>query len=130
MGGIGADPAPADSHWRERRERAQKDQRGLPLKRPKPDLESHVNLTDPDSRVARDYWGRNQAYNVEAAATRKQIVIAAEPRQATAVHQMWPMVEAADPNPRTSPSRRSACYSPRPATTPAQTSGRWRSPND
>ena len=55
-GVLGLTPPPADSHWRERRrERAQKDQHGLPLKRPKPDPESHVNLTDPDSRVVRDY---------------------------------------------------------------------------
>ena len=49
--------------------------------------------------MVRDYWGHYQGYNVQAAATRRQIVVAAElTRQATDVHELWPMVEAANRN--------------------------------
>lgn len=88
-----------DAYAARRRERAQKDPRGRPLKRPQPDPDARVNLTDPDSRVVRDYWGHYQGYNVQAAATREQIVVAAElTRQATDVHELRPMVEAANRN--------------------------------
>ena len=56
-------------------------------------------MTDPDSRVVRDYWCHYQGYNVQAAATREQIVVAAEwTRQATDAHELRPMVEAANRN--------------------------------
>ncbi len=61
------------------------------------DPDAKVNRTDPDSRVVRDYWGYYQGYDVQAAATREQIVVAAElTRQATDVHELQSMVEAAN----------------------------------
>ena len=35
----------------------------------RPDPETKVNLSDPDSRVVRDYWGHYQGYNAQAVAT-------------------------------------------------------------
>ena len=79
--------------------RAQKDPRGRPLKRPTADLDAKVNRTDLDSRAVGDYWGRYQGYNVQAAATQENIVVAAElTRQATDVHELRPTVEAANCN--------------------------------
>ena len=37
-----------------------------------------MNVTDPDSRVVRDYHGYFQGYNVQAVTTRDQIIVAAE----------------------------------------------------
>ena len=42
------------------REREQKDARGRQPKRPESDPDTKVNLSDPDSRVVRDYWGHYQ----------------------------------------------------------------------
>ncbi len=88
-----------DAYEVRRRERAQQDPRGRPLKRPVADPDAKVNRSDPESRVVRDYWGHYQGDNVQAAATREQIVVAAElTRQATDVHELRPMVEAANRN--------------------------------
>lgn len=88
-----------DAYAARLRERAQKDPRGRPPTRPQPDPDARVNLTDPDSRVVRDYRGHYQGDNVQAEATREQIVVAAElTRQATDVHELRPMLEAANRN--------------------------------
>lgn len=88
-----------DSYEARHRERARKDPRGRPLKRPQADPDARINLTDPDSRVVRDYWGHDQGYNVQVLATREQVVVAAElTRQATNMHELQPMVEAANHN--------------------------------
>ena len=82
-----------------RREREQKDARGRQPKRPTPDPEARVNLSDPDSRVVRDYWGHYQGYNAQAAATREQVIVAAElTRAATDVQELQPMVAATNRN--------------------------------
>ena len=50
----------------------------------------------------RDHWGHDPGDHVQAAATREQIVVAAVlTRQATDVHELPPMVEAANHNPLT-----------------------------
>ena len=81
------------------REREQKDARGRRPKRPTPDPETKVNLSDPDSRIVRDYWGHYQGYNGQAVATREQVIVAAElTRAATDVQGLEPMVEATNHN--------------------------------
>ena len=45
----------------ELREREQKDVRGRQPKRPESDPDTKVNLSDPDSRVVRDYWVTTRA---------------------------------------------------------------------
>ena len=81
------------------REREQKDARGRQPKRPTPDPETKVNLSDPDSRVVRDYWGHYQGYNAQAAATSEQVIVAAElTRAATDVQELEPMVETTNRN--------------------------------
>ena len=81
------------------REREQKDARGRQPKRPTPDPETKVNLSDPDSRVVRDYWGHYQGYNAQAVATSEQVIVAAElTRAATDVQELQPMVEATNRN--------------------------------
>ena len=81
------------------REREQKDARGRQPKRPTPDPETKVNLSDPDSRVVRDYWGHYQGYNAQAVATHEQVIVAAElTRAATDVQELEPMVEATNCN--------------------------------
>ena len=58
-----------------------------------------VNVTDPDSRVVRDYHGYFQGYNVQAVTSSDQIIVAAElSRQATDMHELQPMIEAANRN--------------------------------
>ena len=52
------------------REREQKDARGRQPKRPELDPDTKVNLSDPDSRIVRDYWGHHQGDNGQAVATR------------------------------------------------------------
>ncbi len=81
------------------REREQKDARGRQPKRPTPDPETKVNLSDPDSRVVRDYWGHYQGYNAQAVATSEQVIVAAElTRAATDVQELGPMVETTNRN--------------------------------
>ena len=83
-----------DAYEARLREREQKDARGRQPKRPTPDPETKVNLSDPDSRVVRDYWGHYQGYNAQAAATSEQVIVAAElTRAATDVQELEPMVE-------------------------------------
>ena len=54
-----------------------------------------MNLTDPDSRVVRDYHGYFQGYNVQAVTSREQIIVVAEvTRAATDMHELQPMIEA------------------------------------
>jgi transposase len=79
------------------RQRAAKDPRGRRPQPPAADAEAKVNLTDPESRVVRDYHGYFQGYNVQAAATCDQIIVAAEvTRAATDVDELHPMIEAAN----------------------------------
>ena len=62
---------------------------------PQPDRGAKVNVTDPDSRVVRDYYGYFQGYNVQAVTSREQIIVAAEvTRAATDMHELQPMIEA------------------------------------
>ena len=54
-----------------------------------------MNVTDPDSRVVRDYHGYFQGDNVQAVTSREQIIVAAEvTRAATDMHELQPMIEA------------------------------------
>ncbi len=88
-----------DAYEARLRDREQKDARGRQPKRPTPDPETKVNLSDPDSRVVRDYWGHYQGYNVQAMATREQVIVAAElTRAATDVQELGPMLEATQRN--------------------------------
>ena len=81
------------------REREQKDARGRQPKRPEADPDTKVNLSDPDSRVVRDYWGHHQGDNAQAVATREQVIVAAElTRAATDVQELQPMVETTNRN--------------------------------
>ena len=78
---------------------AAKDRRGRPPKPPEPDQNAKVNVTDPDSRVVRDYHGYFQGYNVQAVTTREQIIVAAEvTRAATDMHELQPMIETTNCN--------------------------------
>ena len=86
-----------DAYEARLRDREQKDARGRQPKRPTPDPETKVNLSDPDSRVVRDYWGHYQGYNVQAVATR-EIVAAELTRAATDVQELGPMLEATQRN--------------------------------
>ena len=77
------------------RSRAEKDRRGRRPQQPQPDRGAKVNVTDPDSRVVRDYHGYFQGYNVQAVTSREQIIVAAEvTRAATDMHELQPMIEA------------------------------------
>ena len=77
------------------RSRAEKDRRGRRPQRPQPDPGAKVNVTDPDSRVVRDYHGYFQGYNVQAVTSSGQIIVAAEvTRAATDMHELQPMIEA------------------------------------
>ena len=77
------------------RSRAEKDRRGRRPKPPQPDPGAKVNVTDPDSRVVRDYHGYFQGYNVQAVTSSDQIIVAAEvTRAATDMHELQPMIEA------------------------------------
>ena len=81
------------------RKREQEDARGRQPKRPESDPDTKVNLSDPDSRVVRDYWGHYQGYNAQAVATREQVIVAAElTRAATDVQELQPMVETTNRN--------------------------------
>ena len=86
-----------DAYEARLREREQQDARGRQPKRPTPDPETKLNLSDPDSRVVRDYWGHYQGYNVQAVATRESV--AAElTRAATDVQELGPMLKATHRN--------------------------------
>ena len=88
-----------DAYAARLREREQKDARGRQPKRPESDPDTKVNLSDPDSRVVRDYWGHYQGYNAQAVATREQVIVAAElTRAATDVQELGPMVETTNRN--------------------------------
>ena len=81
------------------RSRAQKDRRGRRPKPPQPGPGAKVNVTDPDSRVVRDYHGYFQGYNVQAVTSSDQIIVAAEvTRAATDMHELQPMIEATNRN--------------------------------
>ena len=86
-----------DAYEARLRDREQKDARGRQPKRPTPDPETKVNLSDPDSRVVRDYWGHYQGDNVQAVATR-EIVAVELTRAAPDVQELGPMLEAAQRN--------------------------------
>ena len=91
------DKLPARFRDREERlrSRAEKDRRGRRPQPPQPDPGAKVNVTDPDSRVVRDYHGYFQGYNVQAVTSREQIIVAAEvTRAATDMHELQPMIEA------------------------------------
>ena len=60
VGRMLAEAEQADAYEARLREREQKDARGRQPKRPEADAETKVNLSDPDSRVVRDYWGHYQ----------------------------------------------------------------------
>ena len=88
-----------DAYEARLREREQKDARGRQPKRPESDPDTKVNLSDPDSRVVRDYWGHYQGYNAQAVATSEQVIVAAElTRAATDVQELQPMVETTNRN--------------------------------
>jgi hypothetical protein len=88
-----------ERHAQRLRDRATKDRRGRKPKRPAADPEAKVNLTDPESRVVRDYHGYFQGYNVQAAAARDQIIVAAEvTRAATDIDELQPMLAATQAN--------------------------------
>ena len=77
------------------RSRAEKDRRGRRPQPPQPHPGAKVNVTDPDSRVVRDYHGYFQGYNVQAVTSSDQIIVAAEvTRAATDMHELQPMIEA------------------------------------
>ncbi len=77
------------------RSRAQQDRRGRRPQPPQPGPGAKVNVTDPDSRVVRDYHGYFQGYNVQAVTSSDQIIVAAEvTRAATDMHELQPMIEA------------------------------------
>ncbi len=81
------------------RSRAQKDRRGRRPQPPQRDPGAKVNVTDPDSRVVRDYHGYFQGYNVQAVTSSDQIIVAAEvTRAATDMHELQPMIEATNRN--------------------------------
>ena len=62
---------------------------------PQPAPGAKVNVTDPDSRVVRDYHGYFPGYNVQAVTSSDQIIVAAEVSlQATDMHELQPMIEA------------------------------------
>ena len=65
-----AEAEQADAYETRLREREQKDARGRQPKRPESDPDTKLNLSDPDSRVVRYYWGHYQGYNAQAVATR------------------------------------------------------------
>ena len=89
----------ADAYEARLREREQNDARGPQPKRPESDPDTKVNLSDPDSRVVRDYWGHYQGDNAQAVATSEQVIVAAElTRAATDVQELGPMVETTNRN--------------------------------
>ncbi len=107
------------------RSRAQKDRRGRRPQPPQPGPGAKVNVTDPDSRVVRDYHGYFQGYNVQAVTSSDQIIVVAEvTRAATDMHELQPMIEATNPTCRPHTAGRRACCWPTPATTPRRTCGR------
>ena len=81
------------------RSRAQEGRRWRRSQPPQPDPGAKVNVTDPDSRVVRDYHGYFQGHNVQAATSNDQIIVAAEvTRAATDMHELQPMIEATNRN--------------------------------
>ena len=94
-----AEAEQADAYEARLREREQKGARGRQPKRPESDPDTKVNLSDPDSRIVRDYWGHYQDYKAQAVATREQVIVAAElTRAATDVQELQPMVETTNRN--------------------------------
>jgi hypothetical protein len=83
----------------------------------------HANTTDPDSRLLKTRQGFVQGYNLQAAATEDQFVVAAE---ATNLHQdsdaYQPMVQAAQHNLR-------AAGEDQPVDTVVADAGYWRADN-
>ncbi len=66
-----------------------------------------MNVTDPDSRVVRDYHGYFQGYNVQAVTSSDQIIVAAEvTRAATDMHELRLRTDAY----RTTFEVRTMCY--------------------
>jgi transposase len=66
---------------------------------PRPDGDAKANVTDPESRIMKTRQGYVQGMNAQAAATREQIIVAAEVTQeANDKRQMVPMVEKAAEN--------------------------------
>ena len=99
VGRMLAEAEQADAYETRLREREQKDVRGRQPKRPESDPDTKVNLSDPDSRIVRDYWGHYQGDNVQAVATREQVTVAAELTRATTdVQELQPMVETTNHN--------------------------------
>ena len=124
-----AEAEQADAYAARLREHEQKDARGRQPKRPRPDPDTKVNLSDPDSRVVRDYWGHYQGYNAQAVATREQVIVAAElTRAATDVQELHRWSRRRIAIWRRWVWRRSRSCWPTPATTPTPTSGRWPRP--
>lgn len=81
------------------RSRAARDRRGRRPKPPEPEPDAKVNVSDPDSRVVRDYHGYFQGYNVQAVTTRDQVIVAAEvSHAATDMHELQPLIEATNRN--------------------------------
>jgi transposase len=69
---------------------------GRPLKPKRPKSEPKVNLTDPDSRVMRNWKGYLQGYNAQAVVTAEQVIVATGVTQGPSDnHQVAPMVSAA-----------------------------------
>jgi transposase len=79
---------------REEAEAAGKKLRGRKPKEKAPDKEPKANVTDPESRTMKNPKGFLQGYNAQAAATKDQIIVAAEVTQdQNDQHQLHPMVE-------------------------------------
>jgi len=85
-------------HLQKRAEEEARQDRKLRGRKPKPpvvDKEAQANVTDPDSRMMKTRRGYVQGYNVQAVATREQIVIATEVTdEANDVRQLVPMMTA------------------------------------
>ena len=116
----------ADAYEAQLREREQKDARERQPKRPEADPDTKVNLSDPDSRVVRDYWGHYQGDNGQAVATSEQVIVAAElTRAATDVQE--PAADGRSDESQSGGAGSGAIGTllPTPATTPTPTSGRW-----
>lgn len=89
-----------EEHLKQRAEdeaRRGKKLRGRKPKPPDGDPEAKINVTDPDSRIMKTRHGYVQGYNIQAIATKDQIVVATEVTdEANDVHQLEPMVTAMD----------------------------------
>ncbi|MEK7848269.1 MAG: transposase, partial [Chloroflexota bacterium] len=64
-----------------------------------PEGEAKANLTDPDSRIMKTSHGYVQGYNVQAAVSQDQVIVAVGVTQeANDVHQLSPMLRAVEAN--------------------------------